>query len=39
MTDKSYDSYVWNERNDLIGSGATSNVYKARCKVSLYFKR
>lgn len=33
--EKTYNSYCWDERTDLLGTGATSNVYRARCKVSL----
>lgn len=32
--DSIFNTYVWNMRTDLIGSGATCNVYKAKCTVS-----
>jgi hypothetical protein len=36
--EKTYNSYVWDERTDLLGTGATSNVFRARCKVSVLKK-
>ena len=31
---KQFKNYVWNEASDLIGSNASSNIYKAICNVS-----